>query len=224
MAIQIQGNGATVAEVGGTTFRGLNIHVKPLEYGALGHYSTSVRISSTAAQAANSGIFEIRNTHATNLIIPTRLTVTAIQATAGTLQENSLDLYRCTAFTVSSTTNTVTPVSSVKRASMAAYPGGAAIRYLTLAGAAAGMTGGTRTKDTQFAATLPYMVTAGVATATYQPPQWGPKDLVANDGIWESPFVFAQNEGLWLENRVLNVTSMGIVWYIDFAWAEVTAF
>ena len=165
MAIQIQGNGATVAEVGGTTFRGLNVHVKPLEYGALGHYSTSVRISSTAAQAANSGIFEIRNTHATNLIIPTRLTVTAIQATAGTLQENSLDLYRCTAFTVSSTTNTVTPVSSVKRASMAAYPGGAAIRHLTLAGAAAGMTGGTRTKDTQFAATLPYMVTAGVATA-----------------------------------------------------------
>jgi hypothetical protein len=224
MALQIQGNGGTVQEVGGTTFRGANIHVKPLEYGALGHYATSVRISSTAAQAANSGIFEIRNTHATNLIIPTRLNVSAIQTAAGTLQENSLDLYRCTAFSASSTTNTVTPVTSVKRTSMAAYPGGAAIRHLTLAGNAAGMTGFTRTKDTQFFATFPYMVTAGVATATYQPPQWGPKELIPNDGLWECPFVFAQNEGLWLENRVLNVTSMGITWYIDFAWAEVTAF
>jgi hypothetical protein len=223
MAIQIQGNGGTVAEVGGTTFRAQHVHIKPLEYGALGHYRTSVRISSTAAQAANSGIFEIRNTHATNLIIPTRLTLRAIQTAAGTLQENSVDCYRCTAFSASSTTNTVTPVSSVKRTSMAAYPGGAAIRHLTLAGNAAGMTGFTRTKDTQFFATFPYMVTAGVATATYQPPQWGPYDCF-DDVNGAHPFVLVQNEGIWIENRVLNVTSMGITWYIDFSWAEVAAF
>jgi hypothetical protein len=223
MAIQVQGNNGTAVEVGGTTFRGMHTHLKPLEYGSLGHYRTSVRISSTAAQAANSGIFEIRNTHATNLIIPTRFSVRAIQATAGTLQENSIDAYRCTAFSVSSTTNTVTPVSSVKRTSMAAYPGSAAVRHLTLAGNAAGMTGFTRTKDTQFFATLPYMVTAGVATATYQPPQWGPYEML-DDVNGTHPFVFVQNEGIWLENRVLNVTSMGIIWYIDFSWADVTAF
>ena len=223
MAIGIQGNGGVVADVGGTTFRGLNIHNKPIEYGVLGHYRTSVRISSTAAQAANSHIFEIRNTHATNLIIPTRLTLRAIQTAAGSLQENSLDVYRITAFTAVSTTQTVTPVSSVKRASMAAYPGGAAVRHLTLAGAAAGMTGFAGTKDTQFFATFPYMVTAGVATATYQPPQWGPLDVL-DDVNGTHPFAFVQNEGLWIENRVLNVTSMGITWYIDFSWAEVTAF
>ena len=224
MAIQLQGNGGTVSEVGGTTFRGQHVHMKPLEYGALGHYRTSVRIVSTAAQAANSRIFEIRNTHATNLIIPTRLILRAIQATAGTLQENSLDVYKLTNFTVNATTNTVTPVSSVKRgATMAAYPGGAAVRHLTLAGNAAGMTGHTATKDTQFFATFPYMVTAGVATATYQPPQWGPYDCL-DDVNGTHPFVFVQNEGLVIENRVLNVTSMGIVWYIDFSWAEVAAF
>lgn len=223
MAIQFQGNGGVVADVGGTTFRAVNVQTKPIEYGALGHYRTSVRISSTAAQAANSGVFEIRNTHATNLIVPTRLSIRAIQTAAGTLQENSLDVYRCTAFTASSTTNTVTPVSSVKRTSMAAYPGGAAVRHLTLAGAVAGMTGGTRTKDTQFFATFPYMVTAGVATATYQPPQWGPYECL-DDVNGTHPFVFAQNEGLWIENRVLNATSMGITWYIDFGWVEVTAY
>jgi hypothetical protein len=179
-----------------------------------------VRINSTAAQAANSGIIELRNTHATNLIVPTRLLVRALQTVAGTAQENSVDCYRCTAFTASSTTNTVTPVSSVKRTSMVAYPGtSAAIRHLTLAGAAAGMTGFTRTKDTQFFATLPYNVAAAINTSTI----WGPLDAF-DDVNGTHPFVFAQNEGLWVENRVLNVTSYGITWYIDIAWADVTAF
>ena len=107
---------------------------------------------------------------------------------------------------------------------MAAYPGGAAIRHLTLAGAAAGMTGGTvGTKDTQFFATLPYLVTAGVSSATFTPPPWGPVDCL-DDVNGTHPFVLVQNEALVIENRVLNVTSMGIVWYIDFSWAEVTAF
>lgn len=223
MALQIQGNGGVVQEVGGTGFRAGHAHIKPLEYGALGHYRTSVRISSTAAQAANSRIFTVRNTHATNLIIPTRLSIRAIQAAAGTLQENSLDVYKCTAFTLSDTVNTVTPVSSRKRTSMAAYPGGVEIRHLTLAGAAAGMTGGTLTKDTQFFATMPYLVTAGAATATYTPLPWGPYECF-DDVNGTHPFVLIQNEGIEIENRVLNVTSMGIVWYIDFCWAEVVAF
>lgn len=224
MAIQVQGNGGVTADVGGTTFRALNTQVKPVEYGALGHYRTAVRIVSTAAQAANSRIFEIRNTHATNLIIPTRLSLFAIQAAAGTLAENSLDMYKVTGFTAVDTTNTVTPVSSVKRgATMAAYPGGAAVRHLTLAGAAAGMTGGTLVKDTQAFATFPYMVTAGVGTATFTPPPWGPKECL-DDGNGTHPFVFVQNEGMIIENRGLNVTSYGIIWYIDFSWAEVTAY
>lgn len=220
MALQIQGNGGTVQEVGGTAFRAAHTHVKPLEYGALGHYRTSVRINSTAAQAANSRVFEIRNTHASNLIIPTRLWLRAIQTAAGTAQENSLDVYKVTGFTAVDTTNTVTPVSSVKRgATMAAYPGGAAVRHLTLTGAAAGMTGGTLTKDTQFFATLPYNVAAAINTTT----QWGPLD-VFDDVNGTHPFVLVQNEGIIIENRVLNVTSYGITWYIDFSWAEVVSY
>src|SRR5712692_8279169 len=99
MAIQVQGTGGTVAEVGGTVFRALHTHVKPLEYGALGHYRTSVRFSLVAAQAANSRLFELRNTHATNLIIPTRLTVKWIQTAAHTAAIlDSLDFFRATAF------------------------------------------------------------------------------------------------------------------------------
>ena len=220
MALQIQGNGGVVAEVGGTTFRAQNVHIKPIEHGALGHYRTSVRIISTAAQAANSRIFEIRNTHATNLIIPTRLTLRALQVAAGTAQENSLDCYKVTGFTAVDTTNTVTPTSSVRRgATMAAYPGGAAVRHLTLTGAAAGMTGGTLTKDAQFFATLPYNVAAAIATTF----QWGPFECF-DDVNGTHPFALVQNEGIIIENRVLNVTSYGIAWYIDFSWSEVTSY
>lgn len=224
MPIQNQGNSGVVQEVGGTIFRAGHMHLKPLEYATFGHYRLSVRISSTAVQVANSRIFQIRNAHASNLIIPTRMTLRAIQAAAGTLQENSLDVFKYTGFSVVDTTNTVTPTSSVKRTTgMAAFPGNAQIRHLTLAGNASGMTGGTLTKDANSFATFPYMVTAGVATATFTPPPWGPYECF-DDTNGTHPFVLAPNEGMGIESRVLNVTSMGIVWYIDFSWAEVVSF
>lgn len=219
MAIQIQGNGGTVADVGGTTFRALSTQIKPLEYGTLGHYGFNVRINSTAAQTANSRILELRNTHATNLIIPTRLRMYALQTAAGTAQENSLDVFKVTSFSAVDTTNTVTPTASVKRTSMAAFPGGAAPRHLTLTGVAAGMTGGTLTKDGNAIGTLPYNVAAAINTTT----MWGPVDIFPMNP-WESPLVLVQNEGIIVENRVLNVTSYGITWYLDLQWAEVTAF
>lgn len=217
MAIQVQGNGGVVAEVGGTTFRGLHTHIKPLEYGALGHYRYGVRIATTAAQAANSRFLELRNTHATNLIVLTRLTMRGLQTAAGTAQENSLDVFKCTTFSAVDTTNTTTPTLSAKRTSMAAAPGSAAVRHL--AAAAAGMTGGTLTKDASMFATLP----VNVATAIQVAYQWGPLDCL-DDVNGTHPFVFIQNEGFEIENRVLNVTSYGITFYFDLCYADVTAF
>jgi hypothetical protein len=218
MALLLQGNGGTAVEVGGTGFRAMHMHIKPLEYGALGHFRTSVRINSTAAQAANSRIFELRNGGG-NPVVLTRLTLRALQTAAGTAQENSLDCYRCTGFSAVDTTNTVTPVTSIKRSTMAAFSGSTAVRHLTLGGAAAGMTGGTLTKDTQFFATLPYNVAAAISTTF----MWGPYECVDDVGSTH-PFVFANNEGFIIENRVLNVTSYGITWYIDCSWAEVPSY
>lgn len=216
MAIQIQGNSGVVAEVGGTVFRGMHVHIKPMEYGALGHYRLSIRIGSTTAQAANARIFELRNT-GSNLIIPTRMTVRVLQTAAGTAQENSLDCYRLTNFTAVDTTNTTTPVPSPRRTSMAAAPGNVQIRATTAV--AAGMTGGTLTKDTSPFATIPFNVAAAAST-TYM---WGPYECF-DDTNGTHPFVLAQNEGFDIENRVLNATSYGVTWYIDLSYAEVGAF
>jgi hypothetical protein len=219
MAVIEGGVSGSVAGVGAEAAQPLHITLKPIPYGSLGHYRTSVRINSTAAQAANSRIFEIRNTHATNLIVLTRLTLRALQTVAGTAQENSIDCYKVTGFTGVDTTNTLTPTSSVKRTTgMAAYPGGAAVRYLNPN--AAGMTGAPAiVKDANAFATLPYNVAAAINTTTI----WGPLDCV-DDVNGTHPFVFAQNEGFIVENRVLNVTSYGITWFVDCSWAEVTAF
>lgn len=218
MAIQVQGNSGVIAEVSGTTFRAINTHIKPIDYGALGHYRVSVRIASSNAQAANSRIFEIRNPHATNLIIPTRLILRALQTAAGTAQENSIDCFRVTSFTAVDTLYAATPTGSVKRTSMLAFPGNAIVRHLVSSGNASGMTGGTMTKDYNPFATLPYNVSSSVGTTMI----WEME--VFGDSYGDHPFVFAQNEGMIIENRVSNITSYGITWYIDFSWAEVTAY
>lgn len=220
MAIQIQGNSGVVAEVSGTTFRGLVVHVKPLEYGALGHYRTTHRALHANTEAANARVFEMRNS-ASNFLILTRLLARQYQTAAGTAQMGGLEAFRCTSFTAVDTTNTVTPALSPKRASMAAAPGGAQVRGVTVAGAAAGMTGGTLTKDGSpfWAATYAVAAAAGTSNAA----EWGPYDLV-DDVNGTCPFVFAQNEGFELENRTLNTTTFGVEITMDLSVAEVTAF
>lgn len=216
--------GVTSAQVMGVGLEtGVPAHFVPkaIPYDAAGgHYMLNLRINSTAVQAANSRIFEIRNTSASRFIIPTRLRLRALQTAAGTAQENSIDVYKVTGFTAVDTTNTLTPTSSVARTTgMAAFPGtAAAIRFLNPA--AAGMTGGTLTKDAQAIGSLPYNVAAAINTTTI----WGPEDAIDETALPRHPGVFALNEGLIIENRVLNVTSYGITWYIDFSWADVTAY
>ncbi len=184
----------------------------PIPYGTLGHYRASLRINSTAAQAANARLFEVRNA-GTNLVVLTRLVLRAVQTAAGTAQENSIDCFKCTTFTAVDTTNTITPAWSLKKTTMGA---GANVVVRALSPAAAGMTGGTLTKDASAFATLPYNVATAINTTTI----WGPLDAT-DDVNGTHPFVFAQNEGFEIENRVLNVTTYGITWYIDCSVAEI---
>jgi hypothetical protein len=220
MGIQIQGNSGTIQEVAGATFKAAHVHLKPLEYGALGHYRTSVVVTMATSQAANSRLFEIRNTHATNLIIPTRIRVGMMPTgTVTNPYAHQIGLFRLTNFTAVDTTNTVTPASSVRRASMAAYPGGAAVRHVTLAGAAAGMTGGTMTKDAQAAAN--FINWASTAAATTQ----SIYQELLEDVQGTHPFVFAQNEGFEIENVVGGSATANVIQVvIDVSWAEVTAY
>jgi len=224
MAVIEGGVSGLLAEVGLGAAMAQHATIKPIPHGSLGHYRSAVRFATVAAQATIVPVWEVRNT-AANIIIPTRLRVSWTQAgivtTAG---RYDLELRRLTGFTVSSTTNTVTPTASIKRTSgMAAPPGGAAIRHVTIAGAAAGMTGGTWVADGGAGWIGERWFLAAMPTASELAPVV-PWELL-DDVNGTHPFALAQNEGLQIRPIVAgSVTSFITSISVDFSWAEVTAF
>lgn len=224
MGIQTIGASGDIVEAGLRSYNPaspLHVQPKPLSYGTLGHYRTTHRLTLAATQAANSRLFSVRNAHASNLIIPTRLVLKMYQIAAGTAQIAGLDIFKVTGYSAVDTVNVVTPSASQKRASMNTAPGNAAVRGVTAGGAAAGMTGGTLTKDGAPFWQLSYAVAA--AAGTNNTGGWGPYD-VFDDVNGTHPFVFGPNEGFEIENRTLNTTSFGVELIVDFSWAEVTLF
>lgn len=178
--------------------------------GSLGHYRTSHRAVLLAAQAANSRLFELRNLHASNLLVVHDVSIEWIQTAAHTAAIlDSLDMYRVTSFSTTDTTNTVTPVLSKLRTSYATLVDGTdyAVRGVTVAGAAAGMTGGTLTKDTAPMLQVSQFLLAAVPTASVVRPIIGRYAPQVING--DSPLILAQNEGFTIENRVLLGAAAG---------------
>lgn len=209
------------SEVGVGAARAAHVTLKPLPHGALGHYVGTARFSIIAAQAAASRLFELRNAGA-NPIILTRLGIKWLQTAAHTAAIlDSLDLFKLTGFSAVDTVNTVTLTPSLARAGMAASPGGALIRQVTAAGAAAGMTGGTMTKDAQAINQVLQWLLLAQPTAQVVVPIF--EELV-DDRFAAYPLVFANNEGFEIENRALLGAAAGSEVVIDYSYAEVPAF
>jgi hypothetical protein len=191
----------------------------PLPYGLFGHYRVVHRCGIVATQAAGSRLFSFRNSHASNLLVATRLIAKIVQTGNFTATiEDSLDVFRATIFSVSDTVNTVTPTTVVKRTvGMAAAPGAAEIRGVTIAGAAAGMTGGTLTKDGAPFAQLPALFLATLPSNQVLDVRLDEQD----DDNGSHPFLFGPAEGFEIENRVLLGAAAAASLYIDFSWAEI---
>lgn len=225
MAVIEGGTSGALQGVGVEALSPSHVTLKPIPYGALGHYRVNHRCALLNAQAANSRIFEVRNT-GTNFIVPTRLVIKWASSAAHTaILDQSLDCYKLTGFSVSSTTNTVTPTASVKKTTgMAAAPGGAAIRGLTVAGNTAGMTGFTSTKDGGSFFQLPMIEAVAVMAATETTSRYFNVGDALDDVNGTHPWMFAQNEGFLIEERAVEAAAGGSSVYIDFSWAEVTAF
>lgn len=221
MAVLEGGVSAALAGIGAESSSPLHTVNKPDPVGVLGHYKTSHRTVMVNTQAANSRLFELQNAHATNIIVIHDIRIEWIQTAAHTAAIlSSVDVYRCTSFSAVDTTNTVTPVASKLRTSYGTA--GANLRGVTVAGAAAGMTGGTLTKDTAPMRQAGLWLLAAVPTG-------GPTPSIIEDYIpqiasGESPLILVQNEGLIIENRVLLGAAAGSAVSIDISWSEVTAY
>jgi hypothetical protein len=221
LADQQQGTPKRFKDAGDGTFAELVVAVPaPLPFATLGHYRVTHRTVLVATQAANSRLFSVRNNGA-NLLVATRLIIKWLATGAHTAAiEDSLDVFKCTAFSVSDSVNVVTPAADRKRTSMAAAPGGAEIRGLTAAGAAAGMTGGTLTKDPAAFGQLPQWFQAVLPTQQVLDVRLDAEDDVNGT----HPFVLAPSEGIEIENRQLLGAAASSSVYIDFSYAEVVTF
>lgn len=225
MAVIEGGVSAALAEVGVGAASAFHVSAKPIPYGALGHYRCATRTRLIIVQAATSRIFEIRNAHVSNLMIPTSIHIKWLQGPLDTHTatiENSLDVYKATSFSVVDPTGgPVTPTTTLLRTSMGAAQ--AQVRANALAGLAAGITGGTMTLEANPFASLPnFLLAAPVATAVPPPAV----DLFWSPGVdaSEHPIVCAPNEGIVIANRVLLGAAAGSSVYIDVQWAEVTLY
>lgn len=221
MGIQIVGASGAVAEVG--EFPASPQHVTPKPIPADGHYRVTHRCVLVNTQAANSRLFEIRQPTAGKLLILTRLVIRWLNLSAHTaIIEDSLDCFKVTGFTAVDTTNTVTLASSLKRTSMTADI--AQIRGVTIAGAAAGMTGGTLTKDSGPFAQLPRIFNQTVMATTETVARTADVMDALDVGDDTHQFVFVQNEGFIIENRVVLGAAAGSSVYIDCSYAIADAF
>lgn len=180
------------------------------------HFRVTHRCQIVATQAANSRLFELRN-GGSNLLILKRLFIQWLQNGTHTAAiEDSLDVFKVTGFSVADSVNNVALTPSVVRTGM--FAGSAVVQGVTVAGAAAGMTGGTLAKDSGPFAQLPQWLLAAQPTAGTVVPMT--LDIVPPIN-WNHPFGFALNEGLIIENRVLLGAAANSSVYVDCEYAEI---
>lgn len=224
MAIQLQGNGGTVAEVDGTAFRAQRVTVRPMDHGSLGAYSyggfTGIL---PAALAANSEIFQFRWTDATRLCVINGVKISSAVSTtffaAGV--PSQIDLIKSTGWTAAGTGGTaISPAALLKkRTNMgSSLIASGDIRIATTAALGAG----TKTLETyamaSAAAACP--ITASL-NGTIIPP--GTILFEADVEHGEHPLVLAQNEGFSIRSVAVPATGTWTA-SITVDWTEVAAY
>lgn len=219
----VAANISRIGEVATSSTGAQHISAKPIPT-SIGHYRVTHRCALVATQAATSRLFEIRNTSASRLIIPTRLILKWFTLSAHTaFIENSLDVYKGVGFSAVDTVNTVTPVGIIKRTT-GMVASNAEIRGVTIAGAAAGMTGATITALANPIAQHPIILPQAVEATTETTPRFPFVGDIFDDVNGTYPFVLEQNEGIVIANRVLLGAAAGSSVYIDFSWVETLAY
>jgi hypothetical protein len=224
MAVQIQGNNGTVAEVDGTGFRAQRVTIRPPEYGTLGAYSyggfTGIL---PAALGANSEIFQFRWTDATRLCVINSVKISACVSTtffaAGVPVQ--IDLVKSTAWTVAGTLGTgINPAALLKkRTSMgSSLVANGDMRIATTAALGAG----TKTLETLSLAAIaaPGPITASLNGQIIAP---GTVLFEADVSHGEHPLTLVQNEGFSIRSVAVPATGTWTA-SIMVDWTEVAAY
>lgn len=223
MALQIQGYGGTVAQVG-QDFRSVAIENKPIDTQGLGHYSfggfTGIL---PAALAANSEIFQFRWADATRYAVVRKVKISACVSTtffaAGVPVQ--IDLVKSTGWTVAGTGGTAVTLAALckKRASMSSsLVASGDMRIATTAALGAG----TKTLETY---PLSAITAPGPITASLNGQIVAPGTILWQNevGDGEHPLVLAANEGFSIRSVAVPATGTWTA-AIEVQWAEVSTY
>lgn len=219
MAVQLQGNGGTVAEVDGTTFRAQRVTLRPSDHGAFGQYRLSTTIPLVVTQAANGTLFSFRWGDASRLCVIQDIRLQFLQTAAATATIFPVfSVFMARSFTASDSVGTalaLTGNSFKKRTSM----GTTLVTDIRKSAVAAGLTAGTRTLDAD-----PFLQLTVSSTITTPNASLYSADVDLDSGN-AHPFILAQNEGFIVQGPSIVFGAAGTAnLVVDVAWAEVTAF
>jgi len=219
MAIQLQGNSGTVADVDGTNYRALRATLRPLDYGALGSYRLSLLSGTMAAGlAANSEVFQFRWSDASRFCVVTSVLWDGLSgsATAFAAGFGKVDMLVARSWTADGSGGSAATISGNNQ-KMRTGPMGASLLGAARISSTAALTAGTKSLDTQ--AIAQYSAAIGTATST----QWMPQfDLFHADPGGESPLILAQNEGFVVR---ATVPATGTWQFgVTVCWTELTAY
>lgn len=204
----IKGSSEQVA-IDNSTASPLHTANKPVPYGALGHYRVAFSFGGYAT-AAGRAIFEIRNADPTVTLVPTRLRVGLLNY-GDLAQEYLIDLNKLTNHTAVYSTGAAALTPSKTRTAMPASSA-----EVVGCNSVSGMTGGSRVREGPLVE-LPVWSTVTTPTAsTVAVLEMRPDDPA-------SPLVLAYQEGLEVFHPAAGSGHTGGV-YIDFSWAEVSAY
>jgi len=227
MAIQIQGNGGTIAEVDGSVFRAVRVVPRPLDYSTGGAYRNAMRSGTIAAVlVANANVYSFRNPSSTltAVIHRVRAQVWGNLAFTAAFNDMSLKMHVARSYTATHTTNgtaaTLTGNNAKLRTSMATCA--AIIHVLNTNNA--GITGGTATLDTDpMAISLigkPNVVNATAATEYLAAQPLMVLDYEPDMGDGAMPLTLAQNEGFVIQNGLVwPAAGTGVV-VVQTQWSE----
>lgn len=219
MAIQLQGNSGTVADVDGTNYRALRATLRPMDYGALGSYRLSLLSGTMAAGlAANSEVFQFRWSDASRFCVVTSVLWDGLSgsATAFTAGFGKVDMMIARSWTADGSGGSAATISGNNQ-KMRTGPMGASLLGAARISSTAALTAGTKSLDTQ--AIAQYSAAIGTATST----QWMPQfDLFHVDPGGESPLILSQNEGFVVR---ATVPATGTWQFgVTVCWTELTAY
>jgi hypothetical protein len=223
MAIQIQGNGGTVADVDGTNFRALRTSNRPVDYGALGLYSINLVTGVMAAGlAANAEIFQARWTDATRFAAIFDVSCDGaggiVAFAAGATKMEVMIARGWSADGSGGTAATITGNNNKLRTTMGTTLFGA-IR----ASSTAALTAGTKTLDSQGVGAVHGSTTVNAGTNLLPP-----SGLFGASGRTDNhPIVLASNGSTTSEGVIIRATVPATgTWTggVSMRWAELTSY